>query len=87
MRQFLSGFMVRESRVGVLPIQDDLKEVLNDAQLQALQAIEGMGWELQFVRRPLFQGVVPVIVNSEDNSRGILEENGEISMLSGTAVR
>jgi hypothetical protein len=79
--------MVRESRVGVPPIPDDLKEVLNDAQLQALQAIEGMGWELQFVRRPLFQGVVPVIVNSEDNSRAILEENGEISMLSGTAVR
>lgn len=79
--------MVRESRVGVLPIADDLKEVLNDAQLQALQAIEGMGWELQFIRRPLFQGVVPVIVNSEDNSRGILEENGDISMLPDTAVR
>jgi hypothetical protein len=79
--------MVRERRVGVLPIPDDLKEVLNDAQLQALQAIDGMGWELQFVRRPLFQGVVPVIVNSEDNSRGILEENGEINMLPDTAVR
>jgi len=79
--------MVRERRAGVLPIPDDLKEVLNDAQLQALQAIDGMGWELQFVRRPLFQGVVPVIVNSEDNSRGILEENGEINMLPNTAVR
>jgi len=79
--------MVRERRAGVLPIPDDLKEVLNDAQLQALQAIDGMGWELQFVRRPLFQGVVPVIVNSEDNSRGILEENGEINMLPDTAVR
>lgn len=79
--------MVRERRAGVLPIPDDLKEVLNDAQLQALQAIDGMGWELQFVRRPLFQGVVPVIVNSKDNSRGILEENGEINMLPNTAVR
>jgi hypothetical protein len=79
--------MVRERRADAVPIPDDLKEVLNDAQLQALQAIDGMGWELQFVRRPLFQGVVPVIVNSEDNSRGILEENGEITMLPDTAVR
>ncbi|MGD2136946.1 MAG: hypothetical protein PVJ66_04890 [Gammaproteobacteria bacterium] len=75
--------MDRKNCIGTRPIPEDLKEALNDAQLQALNCIQGSSWELRFVRRPRFQGIVPVIVNSEDNSCGILEENGDISMQPG----
>ncbi len=79
--------MVIEHRKGDKPIPDNLKQVLNNLQLMALQKAEGFGWKLKFVRRPLFQEVVPVITNPSGDRIGVLESNGEINMQPDTKIR
>ncbi|MEL0584830.1 MAG: hypothetical protein AAES65_08140 [Candidatus Thiodiazotropha sp. (ex. Lucinoma kazani)] len=76
-----------ENRTGEVPIPENLDEVLNNLQLLALQKAEGFGWKLEFVRRPLFQEVVPVISSPTGRKIGILEENGEINMNPDTVIR
>ncbi|MCU7878360.1 MAG: hypothetical protein KZQ84_16450 [Candidatus Thiodiazotropha sp. (ex Lucinoma borealis)] len=76
-----------ENRTGEVPIPENLDEVLNNLQLLALQKAEGFGWKLEFVRRPLFQEVVPVISSPTGRKIGILEENGEINMHPDTVIR
>ena len=48
--------MDKEKRKGGNPLPKILKEVLNEAQLITLNKIEGFGWELEFIRRELYQG-------------------------------
>jgi len=79
--------MERERRKGGKPIPDDLEGTLNDAQLFALQTIEKFGWELRFVRRPLFQDPVPVVCNGEGNMLGVLEEDGRLNLEAELEVR
>lgn len=79
--------MVLDNRRGDKPVPDNLKEVLNNLQLLALQKAEGFGWKLKFVRRPLFQEVVPVITDPSGNKIGILETNGEINLHPETKIR
>jgi hypothetical protein len=79
--------MALDSRRGDQPIPDNLHEVLNNLQLLALQKAEGFGWRLKFVRRPLFQEVVPVITDPSGGKLGILERNGEINMHPRTKFR
>ncbi|MCU7930027.1 MAG: hypothetical protein KZQ90_04440 [Candidatus Thiodiazotropha sp. (ex Codakia rugifera)] len=76
-----------ENRTGEVPIPENLDEVLNHLQILALQKAEGFGWKLEFVRRPLFQEVVPVISSPSGHKIGILEENGEINMHPDTVIR
>ena len=79
--------MVEERRGGVSPIPDDLKEVLNEAQLATLNKMEGFGWELKFIRRPLFQGIVPVLLHPDSDKKGILEDDGTLNLQSDTKIR
>ncbi|MES9993428.1 MAG: hypothetical protein ABW098_15870 [Candidatus Thiodiazotropha sp.] len=79
--------MVLDSRRGDQPIPDNINEVLNHLQLMALQKAEGFGWKLKFVRRPLFQEVIPVIGSPSGDKIGVLESNGEINMNPNTRVR
>ncbi|MEW8505614.1 MAG: hypothetical protein AB2598_02850 [Candidatus Thiodiazotropha sp.] len=79
--------MVLDNRKGDKPIPEDLNEVLNHLQLMALQKAEGFGWKLIFVRRPVFQEVVPVIGSPGGDRIGVLESNGEINMDPDTRVR
>jgi hypothetical protein len=79
--------MDEEKRKGEPPIPDHLEEVLNEHQLLALHRIEGFGWELRFVRRPLFQAAIPVVYNNEGTSIGVLEEDGRINMEPDIQIR
>ena len=79
--------MVLDNRKGDKPIPDNIKEVLNNFQIMALQKAEGFGWKLTFVRRPLFQEVIPVITNPSGEKFGVLESNGEINMHPDTRIR
>ncbi|MGD9169992.1 MAG: hypothetical protein PVI97_08020 [Candidatus Thiodiazotropha sp.] len=79
--------MVINNRRGDKPVPDNLYEVLNNLQVLALQKAEGFGWKLKFVRRPLFQEVVPVITDPSGEKLGVLETNGEINMHPDTKIR
>lgn len=69
-----------ERRKGEKPIPNDLRSALNEAQLIALPALERFGWELKFVRRPLFQDPLPVVFNADGTTVGVLEEDGRLNL-------
>lgn len=79
--------MDKERRTGVKPIPDNLKELLNEAQWQTLKGIEYADWVLKFVRRPLFQDLVPVVHNPEDDRIGVLEKDGSVDMQPDIGIR
>ena len=71
--------MKKEQRTGENPIPDNLKEILNEAQLLSLGKMEGFGWELKFIRRPLSQEIVSVLFHPLSNKFGILEDDGTLN--------
>ena len=68
-----------DKRKGENPVPDNLNKYLNDAQLSELHTIESFGWQVKFIRRPLFQDVVVVVVNPDGSSICVLEEDGTVN--------
>jgi hypothetical protein len=79
--------MDREKRKGEKEIPDNLEEVLNEEQLLTLRQIERFGWRLAFVRRPVFQKPVPVVLTGQDEKIGVLEEDGRLNLNSDVKLR
>ncbi|PCI46235.1 MAG: hypothetical protein COB51_07535 [Moraxellaceae bacterium] len=67
-------------RKGVEPVPDDVEAHLNEAQLCRLRSIEGFGWRIKYIRRPLFQIPVIIVMNAEGDEVGILEEDGSLNL-------
>ena len=76
-----------EKRKGESPIPDNLEDYLNKVQIKALRQIENFGWELKFVRRPLFQDPIAVIINSDGDRVGTLEPDGRIDLQQNFELR
>ncbi len=72
--------MIEEKRKGDQPIPHNVKNYLNDAQLAELRSIEQFGWNLKYIRRPLFQEQVIVVINPDGKSIGVLEDDGGLNM-------
>lgn len=72
--------MSTEKRRGDKPVPDNMKDYLNDAQMAELRKIERFGWELWFIRRPLFQDPVVVVANPDGSSIGVLEDDGRLNL-------
>ena len=72
--------MIEEKRNSAKPIPDDVLNYLNDAQQAQLNTIEGFGWSLKYIRRPLFQESVVVVTDPNGTSLGILEEDGRLNL-------
>ncbi|MDT8385967.1 MAG: hypothetical protein RQ736_00530 [Thiogranum sp.] len=80
--------MDREKRTGEKPpVPDDLNKLLQPEQLSALRQIEGFGWQLKFVRRPLFQDPVAIVYSADGTKIGVLEEDGRLNMEPDIKVR
>ena len=79
--------MEKELRKGVSPIPESLKDVLNEAQLLTLRKMEGFGWTLKFVRRPLFQEVIPVLFHPDSSQYGVLEDDGTLNTQTDIKIR
>ncbi len=69
-----------ERRNGKPAIPSDLKDYLNTEQLRSLQCMEGFGWRMYFLRRPLFQTPTAVMINNEGTRIGVLEQEGHFEM-------
>ena len=52
---------------------------LNPAQRLAVHHLESFGWELRFIRHPLFQDPVIVMTSPDGHKVGVLEEDGNIN--------
>jgi len=79
--------MEKDKRKGDLPIPVSLKDVLNEAQVFTLSKMEGFGWVLKFVRRPLFQDIVPVLFHPDSKHYGVLEEDGTLNTQPDIKIR
>jgi len=71
--------MDNESRKGIEPIPENFENLLNEAQLCTLRSIGRFGWQLHFIRRPLFQDTVTVLISREGDRCAVLEANGSIN--------
>jgi hypothetical protein len=49
--------------------------------------MENFGWELKFIRRPLFQDTIPALVHLDNNEFGVLDEDGTLNMHRDLNVR
>lgn len=56
-----------------------LKRLLNDEQRDTLSSLERFGWELKFIRRPLFQQSIAVVFDSDRKRFAILEPDGSLN--------
>lgn len=72
--------MDKEKRRGEKPVPENVEDLLNDMQLLTLHQIEQFGWQLKFIRRPLFQDVIPVVVSAEGDKVGVLDEDGRLDL-------
>lgn len=69
-----------DKRKNVHPSPAKLETMLNEPQLLSLRRIQSFGWELRFVRQPLFQESISIIFNPDNNTFGILENDGSLNM-------
>ena len=67
-----------DRRKGNCSIPENLQEILDEAQQQALPGIKYSGWEPLFLRKPMFQAPELVMQNSSDGRTGILDVDGRI---------
>ena len=58
----------------------ELRRQLNEAQRDALGELERYGWELKFVRWPLFQPCIPVLYDPDRKGYAILETDGSLNV-------
>ena len=72
--------MDNDKRTGQKPIPDNIDDWLTPEQKQMLHQIETFGWVLKFIRRPVFQDPIPVLVSDDGKKIGILEKDGRINM-------
>jgi len=72
---------MKEKRKGQEAIPSDIETHLNENQLCRLRSIEGFGWQLKFIRRPLFQIPVIAVSNDDGTELDIIDEEGDLKPL------
>jgi hypothetical protein len=79
--------LVRERRQDKLVKGAALRAQLNEDQLMTLQELERFGWELKFVRRPVFQDPIPVVFDADRKSYCILKPDGTLEESPNMKIR
>ncbi|MEZ5465451.1 MAG: hypothetical protein R3F22_09580 [Lysobacteraceae bacterium] len=69
----------RERRSDQISTGRELKDQLNEDQRYALVELERFGWELKFIRRPLFQPMVTVLFDGDRSHYAVLETDGTLT--------
>lgn len=76
-----------ERRCGQPPIPDNIDSLLSAEQRMVLSQIESFGWELAFVRHPLFQETTVVVTRRMDGSYASLSQQGELEFSPDLEIR
>lgn len=64
-----------------------LERQLNQMQLSSLRQLEGFGWSLAFVRRPLVEPIQAVVVDGMGRKHAVLEIDGTVKERPDIQVR
>lgn len=62
------------------PVPHDLEHYLTPFQRQSLDNLKGFGWQLAFVRRPLFELPTVVLLSPEGKQYATLDEEGSLNL-------
>ena len=65
----------------------NLRAGLTPEQLAALTTLEHFQWTLRFVRRPLFDAPIPVVVDRTGTRHAVLEPDGTLNEHPGFKIR
>ena len=71
--------MTKERRNDAERSKRELRAELNESQLDTLASVERYGWELKFIRRPIFQPSIPVVFDGDRKVYAVLEADGELN--------
>ena len=77
----------KERRHNAQALHATLKRELNEAQKLTLSGLERFGWELKFVRRPLFQAPIPIVFDGDRKTFAVLEADGTLNENPGFVIR
>ena len=64
-----------------------LRAELNEDQRIALSDLERFGWELKFIRHPLFLEIVPVVFDPDRQHFAVIRADGSLDENPGFAIR
>lgn len=73
-------FPKAEIRGSRLALPEDAAVYLNELQTYVLQNIAHFGWELAFIRRPLFLPPLVVVKNTAESKFAVLEDDGTVNL-------
>ena len=76
-----------ENRVGQQPVPDNVHMIMNPEQVLIYRGMQAFGWNLKFVRRPLFQRPVFVMAHPEIDEVAVIEESGAFNKDHGIKLR
>ena len=79
--------MDQDRRKGVIPLPDNLEEVLNVAQQRALTGITYLGWVPRFLRCPMIQEPVLILHYPEEGRIAILDADSRLETQAGVKLR
>lgn len=76
-----------ERRGNRLPVPPNIKALLNQDQSLALRNVENFGWQLAFIRQPLFEPIIAVVISPDRRRFAVLEQDGRVNMSPEIALR
>jgi len=79
--------MQKERRKADRSSQGALRRELSDAQQTTLAELEHFGWELKFIRHPMFQEAVAVVIDANRKNFAVLQKDGTLNERPGFDIR
>ena len=71
-------FMTDKCKRGIKPaVPFGYEALLTQDQRHVVDRCRGFGWELHFIRRPLFSDPVVVMIDASDHQHWLIHDNGE----------
>jgi len=70
--------MDKERRKNAKPLPNSMSRELTPTQAAALAELEHFGWELKFIRHPLFQERQPVVFDPDRTHYAVLRGDGSL---------
>jgi hypothetical protein len=70
--------MTDKCKRGIKPsVPFGYEALLTQDQRHVIDRCRGFGWELHFIRRPLFSDPVVVMIDASDHQHWLIHDNGE----------
>jgi len=69
------------------PIPENIQDYVDADRMAVIEKFEQYGWDLWFVRRPLFQDSIVVLKHQQTGATCIIDENAHVRHEHDLAIR